>query len=229
MISFVATPIGNLQDISFRAADTILSAEILLCEDTRTAGMLLKKLTEFTGKKPHSSQRLVSYYKDQEFQKLPQVLDWIEEDKTITLISESGMPIVSDPGFLLASTLIKRQIPFTVIPGPSAATTALLYSGFKPEYVLYLGFLPKKTSQIEAIFEKMKAIRAVLKDKLVISFYESPNRIQETLACIEKMLPDAEVSVSRELTKLFEETVRGSAQDLKTRTYKGEITVVVQI
>jgi 16S rRNA (cytidine1402-2'-O)-methyltransferase len=228
MLYIVGTPIGNLEDISYRQAKILTSSEIILTEDTRSTGMLLQRIEELFPFKRIPSQRLISYYKENEFEKLPQILEMIEEEeKEISLISQAGMPLISDPGYLLVNTLTKKNIPFTVIPGPTAVTTALVYSGFNPQEHMFIGFLPKKTNDVKKILLKMKEAKQGLPE-LVVIFYESPERISDSLDVIEEVLPAAELCICRELTKKFEECIRGKATDLKTKIYKGELTVVMK-
>lgn len=224
MLSIVATPIGNLQDISLRQAETIMGADVILTEDTRTTGILKQQLVGLFDLEANPAQRLVSYYRDREFDKLPEAIAHIEDEKEVVLISESGMPLVSDPGYLLIQTVIKRDIPFQVIPGPTAATTAVIYSGFDPTRFGFFGFLPKKEKEIEKEFTRVRA--AGLESCYV--WYESAKRLPDTMAVLAAVDPDAKVCICREMTKRYEEIIRGTPAELTSREYKGEITLVVQ-
>lgn len=226
MLYVVGTPLGNLEDLSIRQAKTIAAADILLTEDTRTTGFLLHKIHELFSIAVNSSQKLVSYYKDTEFEKLPQVLEWLQAEKQVVLISQAGMPLISDPGYLLIHTAVKHSIPFQVIPGATAATTALIMSGFNPAVHSFIGFLPKKESEIRRILQKIQHTKSIFPE-MVFIFYESPNRVQDTLKIIDELLPDTELCIARELTKKFEEVTRGKAHELINQTYKGELTVVL--
>lgn len=226
MLYLVGTPIGNLDDLSLRQAKIISQTEIILTEDTRSTGILLQRISELFGLQKKANQRLISYYKEKEFEKLPEIMDLLQSDRDIVLISEAGMPLISDPGYLLVNQAIKKQIPFTVIPGPTAAFTALVYSGFKPEEAMFIGFLPKKNSDIKKIWERLLSVKKVMPEAKFI-FYESPQRIQDTLRSLATVWPDANVCVCRELTKKFEEIVRGKPAELATREYRGEISVVI--
>lgn len=229
MFYIVGTPIGNLEDLSIRQVRTISSSEYILSEDTRSTGMLLNKIKElFPTLQANTTPKLISYYKDNEFEKLPQILDLVKSDAQIALISQAGMPLISDPGYLLVTHLIKNNLPFTVIPGPTATTTALVYSGFNPAHHMFIGFLPKKPNDLNKVLERLKALAAIEKDIVFIA-YESPKRIDDTLAILAESLPDADVVISRELTKKFEEVVRGKPKDLKGGEYRGEITLVLKI
>lgn len=226
MLYIVGTPIGNLEDLSVRQAKIVANVEILLTEDTRSTGILLQKITELFSLKINENQRLISYYKENEFEKLSQIMEWLEEGRKIALISQAGMPIISDPGLLLVKQVIKQSLPLTVIPGPTAATTALIYSGFNPQEHMFLGFLPKRASEVRKTLEKVKQVKQIFKDTTFI-FYESPLRAHATLSIIKEVLPDAELSIARELTKKFEEVIRGSVDDLLQRQYKGEVVLLL--
>lgn len=129
MLFIVSTPIGNLEDMTLRAARTLATVDIILAEDTRSAHILLSSLEKNFGLSRNPNTHIISYYKEKEFEKLPEVLDLLKSDKNVALISEAGTPLISDPGSLLTQSVIKKNIPFTVIPGPSAVTTALVLSG----------------------------------------------------------------------------------------------------
>lgn len=225
MLYIVGTPIGNLDDLSVRQAKTLAESEIILAEDTRSTGILLQRVAKIFGFTRNPKQKLISYYMEKEFEKLPGILRFLMEGKSICLISQSGMPAISDPGLLLIRAVIKEKMPFTVIPGPTAVVSALVLSGFNPDRFMFLGFLPKKESEILKMLDKFAKIKDVIPD-LSFVFYESPHRIDKTLKIIAEKAPDAKVVVAREMTKKFEEIVRGTADELKQRTYKGEITVV---
>lgn len=226
MLYIVGTPIGNLDDLSYRQARTIMSSDILLTEDTRSTGILLKVIEEIFPFKRNKDQRMISYYKEKEFQKLPQVVELLEEGKEISLISQAGMPLISDPGSFLIQHIVKKGIPFTVVPGPSAVTTAFIHSGYKSNSFMFLGFLPKKVGQIKTIINKMIETKKLFKDMVFIMF-ESPNRIQKTLAVLNEVMPENDIVVTRELTKKFEEIQRGTPSQLMQNEYKGEITLLI--
>lgn len=226
MLYIVATPIGNLDDLSLRQAKTLATSDIILAEDTRSAQTLLEAIRKRFSITVTCSA-VWSYYKEKEFQKLPEIIDLLKEGKNISLISEAGTPLVSDPGYLLVKSCIKRNLPITVIPGPSAITTALVYSGFNPQEHMFLGFFPRKEGQIIQLIKKLKQIKTIFPN-MVFVFYESPLRIKETLRCIDTSKFDVEVVICREMTKKFEEIIRGPVDELMKRDYKGEITVVIK-
>ena len=226
MLYVVATPIGNLDDLSIRQAKTLAASDIILAEDTRSAQTLLDAIKKRFMLKTVCST-IWSYYKEKEFQKLPEIIDLLKEGKNISLISEAGTPLISDPGYLLVKSCIQRNLPITVIPGPSAITTALIYSGFNPGQHMFLGFFPKKESQILQLINRLKQIKTIFPE-MVFIFYESPLRIKETLRCIDTSKFIVEVVICREMTKKFEEIVRGPMAELIKRDYKGEITVIIK-
>jgi len=224
MLYIVGTPIGNLEDFSPRAAKILLSSDIILAEDTRTAQNLINFCTK-NFKFQISKSKLVSYYKEREMEKLGEILAYLKEDKKVSLISESGLPLISDPGYLLIKSVIREKIPFEVIPGPSAYTTAVVYSGFKADNILFMGYFPKKSGAIVQSIKKLTEINKIIPGTIFI-FYESPIRINSTLNLFVENLPDINVCICRELTKKFEEIIKGKPKQLVNRTYKGEITMV---
>jgi len=226
MLNIVATPIGNLDDLSIRQAKTLAASDIILAEDTRSAQTLLDAIKKRFNL-PVVCSTIWSYYKEKEFQKLPEIIDLLKDEKNISLISEAGTPLVSDPGYLLVKSCVQRNLPITVIPGPSAITTALVYSGFNPQQHMFFGFFPKKENQIMQLVERLKQIKTIFPD-IVFVFYESPLRIKETLRCIDTSKFKTEIVICREMTKKFEEIIRGPIEELIKREYKGEITVVIR-
>lgn len=233
MLYIVATPIGNLDDLSVRQAKTLISSDVILAEDTRSAQILLSAIKErfpqLTINHQSPATILVSYYKEKEFEKLPEVIELLNQNKIVSLISESGTPLVSDPGYLLVRTCIKKNIPLAVIPGPSAVTSAILLSGFDPSQFMFLGFLPKKSNEKIKLFKKLQSVKEVFPE-ISFVFYESPQRINDTLKTLSALRTSTwnpDVVICREITKKFEEVTRGKAIELLKRTYKGEITIVL--
>jgi 16S rRNA (cytidine1402-2'-O)-methyltransferase len=173
-------------------------------------------------------QQFWSYYKEVEFEKLPDVLDQLRNDKVVSLISDAGTPLVSDPGFLLMKQVIRENLSYTVIPGPSAVITALIHAGVNAHNFQFMGFLPKKTGELNKVITQMKTMKEMNKD-LAIVFFESAQRMKETLESLNSILPDVQVTISREMTKKFEEIHRGTPAELaKHKGFKGELTVVIQ-
>lgn len=230
MLYVVSTPIGNLDDLSIRQAKTLATSDIILAEDTRSALTLLDAIKKRFNLAVTCST-VWSYYKEKEFQKLPEIIDLLKQEKNISLISEAGTPLISDPGYLLVKTCIQKNIPVTVIPGPSAITTALIYSGFNlnPSAggYMFFGFFPKKESQLFQLINRLKQIKTIFPE-MVFVFYESPLRVRETLKCFVTEKWEPEITICREMTKKFEEIICGPIDELIKRNYKGEITVVMK-
>lgn len=217
MLYVVATPIGNLGDITLRALDALKSADLVAAEDTRHSGMLLK---HYKIDKP-----FVSYHAHNEAMRTAQLVERLAAGENIALITDAGMPGLSDPGARLIRECIRRELPFTIIPGASSILTALAGSGFSMENFCFRGFLPVKSGRRE------RELRAAAERDETTIFFESPYRLTKSLkACID-IMPDRQLCVARELTKKFEEFRRGKATELLThyesKTPKGEIVFLV--
>ena len=217
MLYVVATPIGNLDDITLRALEVLKSADVIAAEDTRHSGNLLR---HFEIRKP-----LVSYHEHNEAMRSQELAERLAAGETIALITDAGMPGLSDPGGRLIKRCIEQGLPFTIIPGPSSILTALVGSGFSLEKFCFRGFLPVKSGQRE------RELRAAAESDQTSVFFESPYRILKTLAACAELMPDRQLCVARELTKKFEEFRRGTAAELRAHyeahPAKGEITLVV--
>ena len=218
MLYVVATPIGNLADITLRAIDILKLVDAIAAEDTRHSGMLLK---HFGIKKP-----LISFHQHNEAMRTAQLIERIAAGENIALVTDAGTPGLSDPGARLIRACIQRDLPFTVVPGPSSILTALVGSGFSTEKFFFGGFLPSKSGGREREL-RMAATR----DETTI-FFESPYRLTKTLTAAVELLQGRQLCVARELTKKFEEFRRGTATDLlayyESHTPKGEIVVLIQ-
>ncbi len=215
---FVATPIGNLSDMSDRAKEVLASVDIVLAEDTRNSGILLKYFD--------ISAKMESFHAHNEHKILGRIIDRIKEGETFALISDAGTPAISDPGYLLLREAVKEDIKFTIIPGAAAFLAALLLSGFPSDKFIYEGFIPHKKG-------RQTFIEAWKEERRTVVFYESPHRIVKCLEQMKEFLgPDREVAVVREITKKFEETIRGTLEEVsdifQTKTVKGEFVVVLK-
>ncbi len=214
----VPTPIGNLEDMTFRAVEILKSVDCILAEDTRTSGKLLKHFG--------ISNKLVSHHKFNEFKTTDYLIEKMKEGQTFALISDAGTPGISDPGFILNKAVLANNLKLEVLPGPTAFVPALLKSGFLNDQFLFEGFLPHKKGR-QTKFKKIADYN------FTSIHYESPHRIVKALEqIIEFISPNRKVSVSRELSKLFEETITGPAievcENLKSRDkVKGEIVLVI--
>ncbi len=219
----VATPIGNRDDISFRALDVLFKANIILAEDTRKT----KNLLNFYSKKINKSfsGRLVSFYEEVEEQKISLIINWLKEGKKVALVSNAGTPLISDPGYRLVRQSVKENIKIISIPGPCALINALVISGLPVDKFLFLGFLSKKSKKRQAIFSTLKQV-----PKITIIFYESPFRIQKTLSDLKIIFGNIEVVVARELTKKYEEIKRVKIDKIlkiyQKKQPKGELVIL---
>lgn len=229
MLYIVGTPIGNLEDLSLRQAKTILEVDVLLAEDTRSAETLRAAAERLFGIKRNASQILVSYYKDREFEKLPYILSLLAEDKNVALISEAGMPLISDPGGLLTSHCRKHQIPFTVIPGPTSVTTALALSGNTSHTWTFLGFLPKKEGDLKKLVEKLNEVPNFGKNDHVFVAFESPDRFNDTMKLFSLIIPTSTITLCREMTKKFEQVSSGTPAELIDKEYRGELVLIISL
>jgi 16S rRNA (cytidine1402-2'-O)-methyltransferase len=217
MLYIVATPIGNLGDITLRALEVLKSADVIAAEDTRHSGILLK---HYQINKP-----FVSYHEHNEAMRTAQLIERMAAGENVALITDAGMPGLSDPGTRLIRECIKRELPFTIIPGPSSILTALVGSGFTMENFCFRGFLPVKSGRRE------RELRAATDRDETTIFFESPYRLAKTLKVCIGLMPDRLLCVARELTKKFEEFRRGTAAELlahyEARPPKGEIVFIV--
>lgn len=216
-VSFVGLPIGNREDITRRALAVLESVDCICCEDTRNTGMLL---AHYGIRKP-----LLSLHEHNESRRAPEVASRALAGESFAVVTDAGMPGVSDPGYRLIQELKARGVPFTVLPGPSAVVTALVGSGLPSDAFFFGGFLPVKSGRRAAVLQK--AVEA----SHTSIFYESPFRIVKTIQALAEISPDAPVCVARELTKVFETYHRGSAASLlaefTAHPPKGEMVVLI--
>ena len=213
----VPTPIGNLGDITFRAIETLKSADLILAEDTRTSLKLLKHY--------NIENSLESYHMHNEHKKLISIIDKLNSGFEIALISDAGTPGISDPGFLLIRECIKNNIEIECLPGATALIPALVNSGLPSDRFLFEGFLPVKKG-------RTKRLKEISEENRTVIFYESPHRILKTLNDLSTCYnEDSSVSISRELTKIHEETFRGKIKDaiehFEKKKPKGEFVIVL--
>lgn len=216
MLYIVPTPIGNLSDISFRAIEVLRSVDTILCEDTRTSSKLLK---HYEIKKP-----LQSYHLHNEHQIVEQISERIEAGENIALITDAGTPGISDPGFLLIRACIEKGIKTETLPGATAFVPALVNSGLPCDKFVFEGFLPVKKG-------RQTRLNLLESEERTIVFYESPHRILKTLKQLQEFWGERNASISREITKLHEETVRGTFGELieyyENNILKGEFVLIV--
>jgi 16S rRNA (cytidine1402-2'-O)-methyltransferase len=208
------TPIGNLEDVTLRVLSALREADVVACEDTRRTRILLDRY----GVKA----KLVSYHEHNERARASELVERMREGAVVALVSDAGMPLVSDPGYLLVRACVGAGLPVEVLPGPSAAITALVASGLPADEWRFHGFLPRKKGELR---------RALSEPGGTLVAFESPRRVPGTLALLAELDPEREVAVCRELTKAHEEVVRGSAAELAARYAnagpKGEVVLVI--
>jgi 16S rRNA (cytidine1402-2'-O)-methyltransferase len=208
------TPIGNLADVTLRVIEELGRADVIACEDTRHSRVLLDR---------HGiGGRLVSLHEHNESSRSPELCERIAAGETVALVSDAGMPLISDPGYELVRACLERDLPVEVLPGPSAPVTALVASGLPPGRWCFTGFLPRRAGELRALLEGA--------NETLVAF-ESPRRLTATLAVLAEVDPDRPAAVCRELTKLHEEIARGTAVELSERFSRtpprGEIVLVI--
>lgn len=213
----VPTPIGNLEDITLRAIRILKEADIILAEDTRTSGPLLKHF--------EIDKKVFAHHQHNEHKASSEIVRFLKEGKNVALISDAGTPAISDPGFFLVREVLKHEIQIECLPGATAFVPALVNSGLPCDRFTFEGFLPVKKG-------RQTRLRELAEEERTMIFYESPHRILKTLEELAVVFgEDRQASVSRELTKMFEETVRGTLQEIKTHfethTIKGEFVLCV--
>ena len=219
MLYIVATPIGNLKDITFRAIETLKSVDLIASEDTRHTGILLKHYDIQTPQ--------TSYFEHNQLKKGEYLIGLMKEGKNVALVSDAGTPGISDPGYGLVNLAKEHDIPVTIVPGACAAVCALALSGLPMDRFCFEGFLPVKSSA------RRKKLELMRNEERTIIFYESPYRLVKSLKDIEEVLENPTVVIARELTKKFEEIKKGSAAELaeyfSRKTVKGEIVLLINL
>ncbi|MBW6440479.1 16S rRNA (cytidine(1402)-2'-O)-methyltransferase [Patescibacteria group bacterium] len=214
----IATPIGNLEDITLRALRVLKEVDLVLCEDTRHTKRLLDKY--------EIKVETMSYHQHSKIGKIDKIVQLIQSGKNLALVSDAGTPAISDPGNMLVKYLVENKIEVHIvpIPGPSAVISALCVSGFPTDNFVFLGFVPHKKGR-QTFFKK------IAEQKQTVVFYESPHRILKALDSMQEFLPEKEIVVCRELTKVYESIYRGKAEDIKKilttdNQAKGEFVVI---
>ncbi len=229
----VATPIGNLEDITLRAIKTLFSVDYIACEDTRKTGQLLKSLQNFIQDKTprmvagwseaeamtpprwrnRNKPQLISFYDEIELKRIPEIINLLQSGKDVALVSDSGTPLISDPGYKLVEECLKQNIKVTSIPGPSSVITALTLSGLPPNDFRFIGYLPANTNKRQKLLNDMlSAVRPDKQSHIIIAF-ESPHRLKESLEDLKNIFGDIEIVLCRELTKIHEEVWRGKISE----------------
>lgn len=214
----VATPIGNLEDITYRAVRVLREADLIACEDTRQTGKLLN---HYGIDKP-----TISYHEHNETERSADLASRLAAGAVVALVSDAGVPLISDPGYRLVKAALAMNVPVEPIPGPSAALAALAASGLPTDAFHFAGFLPPKPGQ------RVNALKELASERATLIFYEAPHRVLESLEAIEQVLGPRQVVMAREMTKLHEEFVRGTVAEVRAQlaerdAIKGEITLLV--
>jgi len=212
------TPIGNLEDITLRALKVLKNVKLIAAEDTRHTKKLLNHYQINT--------KITSYYEYNKFKKAPYLVEILKNGQDIALVSDAGMPGISDPGYVLVNLVLKNNIKIIPVPGVSALITALVVSGLPTDKFVFEGFLPRK------IKERKRYFKSIENEERTVIFYETPHRLKRTLKDMLKIWGDRKIVIARELTKKFEEMIRGNLSqvisEINTKEIKGEITLVVQ-
>jgi 16S rRNA (cytidine1402-2'-O)-methyltransferase len=213
----VGTPIGNLEDITLRALRILKEVDVIACEDTRHTQKLLNHY--------NIEKKLVSYHEHNEMTRSPELLIQLEQGAKVALVSDAGMPLVSDPGYRLVTLCVRHGVSVVPVPGPSAMLAALSAAGLPNEEFLFVGFLPARTSERRRMLERLRI------EERTIIFYEAPHRVAESIADLLEILGDRPACIAREVTKLYEEFLRGRlsqlVESLAERPARGEITLLV--
>lgn len=218
ILYLVPTPIGNLKDMTFRAVEILQESDVILAEDTRNSGFLLKHY--------EISTPMRSYHAHNEHKVTDEIIQQLKEGKTFSIITDAGSPGISDPGFLMARACIENNIEVIALPGATAFVPALTVSGLISNEFIFVGFLPVKKG-------RQTKLNTLKEEKRTLIFYESPHKITRTLKdLVEFFGPERKASLSREITKKFEETIRGTLNELhaisEARNLKGEMALVVE-
>jgi len=215
---FVATPIGNLGDVGLRALAVLAAVDVIYAEDTRHSRRLLGRYG--------LRSRLASYHDHNKRQVVPRIIDELRTGQRVAVVSDAGMPCVSDPGFTLVRALREADLPWTVVPGPSSVLAALVLAGFSPDRFLFVGYPPRKKGP------RARFLAEAVADRATVILLESCHRIRSTLEILGEVAPEREVAVVREITKLHEETLRGTPAGVLERLtgprLKGELVLVVR-
>lgn len=229
VLSIVATPIGNLQDISLRAAKTLLTADVIACEDTRRTGLLLQEIAkQFVGFPDEKKPKLFSYYDQVEVAKIPQILSFLQQGLSVALVSDAGTPLISDPGFKLVRACAEAGFSLESIPGPSSVITALTVSGLPTDKFLFVGYPPHKSGHRKTFFENLKKLQEMFPTTII--FFEAPHKLITTLEDMQGVFGDTPLVICRELTKVHEEVRRellsASLLHFQKKQPKGECVIL---
>lgn len=237
ILYIVATPIGNLKDITVRALGALFSVDYIACEDTRRTGQLLEYyrtqspaiLGMRSLKQMVQKPKFISYYDEVEYKKIPEIIRLLTERKDVALVSDGGTPLISDPGFKLVQECVKRRIKVISIPGASSIISALVSSGLPTNNFWFLGYLPSKTGQRRKLLSDLFRCFETREQKPTLIFFEAPHRIQVSLTDICEVFGDIEIVIAKELTKIHEEVWRGKISEAQRKFVKtrGEFVLLL--
>lgn len=229
----IATPIGNLQDITLRAIKTLFEVDVIACEDTRRAGILLETMISpysalRGGTPPHHKPKLLSYFEQNELRRIPEIISMLQQGMKVALISDAGTPAISDPGFKLVRECIVHGLNIEPVPGPSSVTTALIVSGLPTDKFLFAGYPPHKQGHRTKFFQNLK--QSLESVKFTVVMFEAPHKLLRTLEDMQGVVGDIPIVVARELTKVHEESRRGRISEIlehfKKTNPKGEFIIL---
>lgn len=215
-VYLIPTPIGNLEDITLRAINVLKEVDVVFSEDTRVTGLLLQHL--------NIRKKLIANHEFNELENNQEMLEILREGKNVGIVTDRGTPVISDPGYGLVKCAIENNYNVVGLPGPTALVPALIMSGLKPAPFLFYGFLNSKESK------RIKELELLKKEKATMIFYESPHRIERTLENMKNTLGNRKISISREISKRFEEVMRGTIEEIieESINIKGEFVIVVE-
>ncbi len=236
----VATPIGNLKDISLRAIEVLQKVSIIACEDTRRTGVLLQNILPVetyvvetpTGVRTEVKKRkLLSYYDQNEFKRIPEILGILQAGSDVALVSDAGTPTISDPGFKLVRECIRERIKVESIPGPSSVISSLVVSGLPTDKFLFVGYLPRKEGHRKTLLNNITMMIRII--RVTVIFFEAPHRLVKTLKEFKEIVGDIEIVIARELTKIHEEVRREKISEaiihFEKTNPKGEFVLLFNI
>ncbi|MCL5438963.1 MAG: 16S rRNA (cytidine(1402)-2'-O)-methyltransferase [Patescibacteria group bacterium] len=232
----VSTPIGNLQDITFRVLNILHKVNFIACEDTRKTGILLKSINPMyiaivqhtMGEEKSQRPRLISYFEQNELRRIPEIINILKNGEDVALVSDAGTPTISDPGFKLVRECVNQKIKVEAIPGVSAAIVALTVSGLPTDKFLFLGYLPLKEGKRISLLNNLKKSQEFIKSTIII--YEAPHKLLKTLNSLRQVFGDMDIVICRELTKIYEEVRRSkiseSLKHFSKTNPKGEFVIL---
>lgn len=225
----VATPIGNLQDITLRAIDVLQSVAVIACEDTRKTGMLLKHISTKFPKASEKRAQLISYYEQNEFRRIPQLIHVLKNGQDVALVSDAGTPLVSDPGYRLVSTAVAEGISVVAVPGASSILAALTVSALPSDKFLFVGYPPHKEGHRKTVYTAIKS-QSVNATTIML---EAPHKLIKTLQELQEVLGEIDIVICRELTKVYEEVRREKISEsiahFEKVAPKGEFTILFHL